>query len=65
MVWEVATEAAVDAFRGSGTLTWTLMQGERERRLPLQWQVGRGMARVEGVLGADDAPVSVSGSSTE
>ena len=65
VVWEVTTEAAVDAFRGSGTLTWTLMQGERERALPLQWQVGQGVARAEDVLETDDVPVSVSGSGTE
>jgi len=52
VVWEVATEAAVDPVRGSGTLTWTLMQGENERGLPLQWQAGQGALEVD-----DMAPV--------
>ncbi len=48
LVWEVATEAAVDPVRGGGTLTWTVVLGKGGLELPLRWQVG------QGALEADD-----------
>jgi hypothetical protein len=53
--WEVATQVAVDAFRGSGVLTWTLTWGENERGLPLQWRTGQGVIREEARFGLDAA----------
>jgi hypothetical protein len=55
LVWEVATQAAVDAFRGSGTLTWTLTWGENEGGLPLQWRTGQGVVREEARFELDAA----------
>jgi hypothetical protein len=39
--WEVATRAAVDSFRGNGTLTWTVVLGDEALALPLQWMAGQ------------------------
>jgi hypothetical protein len=53
--WEVATQVAVDAFQGSGVLTWTLTWGETQRGVPLRWQTGQGAIREEARFGLDDA----------
>jgi hypothetical protein len=42
LTWDVAAQAAVDSFQGSGTLTWTVVSGDGVLELPLQWQVGQG-----------------------
>ncbi len=65
VAWEVAAEAAVDPVRGSGTLTWTLVQGERELGLPMQWQAGQGVLKEEGVFRLDDALAPTNGSGTK
>jgi hypothetical protein len=53
--WEVTTQVAVDAFRGSGTLIWTLAWGETQREMPLQWRTGQGVIREEARFELDAA----------
>ncbi len=68
--WEVAAQAAVDSFQGSGVLTWTVTLGNGvlalpsftrtlpscTRTLPLLWQSGRGVLKVDDVAPAESRP---------
>jgi hypothetical protein len=54
--WEVAVQAAVDSFRGSGTLTWTVTLGDEVLPLPLRWQAGQGVLEVDDVAPAESRP---------
>ncbi len=56
LAWEVATQAAVDSFQGSGTLTWTVTLGNGVLALPLLWQAGQGVLEVDDVAPAESRP---------